>query len=95
MVVGVCRLVVAMPGTRSLKEKRSRLRPLLAALRHEYKVSVAEVEQQDVPDKGVIAFAVVSTDRRLVNSLIDRIVNRVETLAQVRLQESSFEITNY
>jgi len=95
MVVGVCRFVVSMPGNKSLKEKRSMLRPLISALQHEYKVSVAEVEMQDVPDRGVVAFAMVSNDKRLVNSVIDKILNRVEALAEVVMLENDFEITNY
>jgi len=95
MVVGVCRFVVAMPGNASLKEKRSVLRPLLHALQHEHKVSVAEVDLLDVPDRAAIAFAMIGNDRRVINSAIDKIVARVETLAQVVLEEHDFEITSY
>lgn len=95
MVVGVCRFVVSMPGNRTLKEKRKMLRPLIHILRKEYQMSVAEVEQLDIPDRGVVAFALIGNDRRVINSAIDKIVERVETLAQVVLLDHDFEITNY
>jgi len=78
-----------------LKSKRKIVRPILAALHHQHRVSVAEVEMMNVPDRAVIAFALVSNDRRLVNSQIDKVVDRLETLADVVLLEHDFEITNY
>ncbi len=95
MVVGVCRFVVSMSGNRSLKEKRKLLRPLLSALQKTYKLTVAEVDLQDIPDRAAVAFAMVGNDRRLVNSHIDRIIDKIETMAQVVLLEHDFEITNY
>jgi uncharacterized protein YlxP (DUF503 family) len=95
MVVGVCRFVVAMPGNAGLKEKRNLLRPLLSGLRQEYHVSIGEVDLMDVPDRAAIGFALVGNDRRVINSAIDKIVARVETLAQVVLEEHDFEITSY
>jgi uncharacterized protein YlxP (DUF503 family) len=95
MVVGVCRFVLSIPGSQTLKEKRSRIRPILHALHHDHHVSVAEVDLQNVSDQAVLAFALVSNDRRVVNSEIDRILARVETLGDIVLGESDFEIVNY
>jgi len=95
MVVGVCRLVLSLSGCFSLKEKRRLIRPLMTRLHHEYKVAVAEIESQDVLERAVIAFAAVSNDRRILNALIDRVVDRIETMADVVVLEHDFEITNY
>jgi uncharacterized protein len=95
MVVGVCRIVVALPGNRSLKEKRRRIRPLVKALQAQHHFSAAEVDSLDVTDQAVVAFALVSNDRKLINSEIDRALGRIELLADVVLQEQDFEITNY
>lgn len=95
MVVGVCRFVVSMTGNRSLKEKRKILKPLLAHLQNNYKVSAAEVDLHNVPDRSAVAFALVSNDRRVVNSVIDKIMDKIEFLAQVVVLEHDFEITNY
>jgi len=95
MVVGVCRILLAMDGNQSLKAKRRLLRPLLAALHNQHKVSAAEVDMLNVPDRGVVAFALVSNDRRVVNSAIDKILDRIETISDVVMLENDFEITNY
>jgi len=61
MVIGVLTLTLSLPGCRSLKEKRSRLKPLLARLHKEFNVSTAEVEANDVWGTAVVACALVST----------------------------------
>lgn len=95
MVVGVCRFVVAMPGNRSLKEKRRRLRPVIVALQNQHKFAAAEVDLQDHPDRAAVAFVLVSNDRRLVNAEIDKAMDRIATDFDVVLEEHDFEITNY
>ncbi|MCL6548587.1 MAG: DUF503 family protein [Alicyclobacillus sp.] len=44
MTVGVCTISLSIPGVRSLKEKRGVIKPLVAHIRKEFNVSVAEVE---------------------------------------------------
>jgi uncharacterized protein len=79
MHVGILRLTVEFPGCASLKEKRSRLKPLLARLRREFNVSVAEVERQDAWQEAVIACALVSNAeghiQRALQAVIDWIDN--------------------
>ncbi len=95
MVVGVCRFVVSLAGNRSLKEKRRRIRPILSALQSQHKFAVAEVDFQNEADRAAIAFVLVSNDRRVVNSEIDKAMDRIELLSDVVVVEHDFEITNY
>ncbi len=60
MSLGVLILSLHIPGCLSLKEKRSRLKPLLARLHREFNLSVAEVDQQDNWQGATIACAMVS-----------------------------------
>jgi uncharacterized protein YlxP (DUF503 family) len=41
MSIGILTLEIQLPGCKSLKEKRSRLKPLIARLHREFNVSVA------------------------------------------------------
>jgi uncharacterized protein YlxP (DUF503 family) len=53
-------------GSRSLKEKRAAIRPIVDGLRHRFRVSVAEVDHQDQWQRAGIAVAVVAeSDGRL------------------------------
>ncbi len=52
-----------IPGCKSLKEKRSRLKPLLTRLHKEFNISVAEMDLNDVWQSTIIGCAVVSNDK--------------------------------
>jgi uncharacterized protein YlxP (DUF503 family) len=53
-----------LPGCASLKQKRSRLKPLLTSLHREFNVSAAEIGQNDSHRMSSIACVVVSNDGR-------------------------------
>ena len=77
MIVGIGTWELHLPGCSSLKEKRSVLKPVLAALRQKCNVSVAETAHQDLWQRAEIACAAVGSDRRVVEEtlrLADRIV---------------------
>ncbi len=61
MSLGVLTLHLHIPGCSSLKEKRSRLKPLLSRLGREFNISVAEMDHQDVWQSATIACALVSS----------------------------------
>lgn len=61
-MLGQLTIHLHLPTCSSLKEKRGRLKPLLARLRREFNVSVAEMELQDKWTETVIACAMINSD---------------------------------
>lgn len=60
MHVAVALVEFHIPHSRSLKDKRAVVRPIVEGLRHRFQLSVAEVGYQDKWQRALIAFAVVS-----------------------------------
>jgi len=77
MVVGVCQILLSLPGVTSLKAKRSIVRKVLDRTKNRFNVSAAEVGQQDAHRRATLGFAVVSGDRRHANSMLDSIASFV------------------
>jgi uncharacterized protein YlxP (DUF503 family) len=71
MHVAVMTIELRLPGCASLKEKRGRLKPLLAGVHRQFNVSAAEIERQDSHTAAVIACAVVSNDGRHAQQVLD------------------------
>ncbi|MDZ7779382.1 MAG: DUF503 domain-containing protein [Gemmatimonadota bacterium] len=69
---------LSLPGCSSLKQKRSVLRSLRDRLRSRFNVSVAETGLQDVWDRGLLTIALVATDGRMAESVLDRADRLVE-----------------
>jgi len=51
-----------LPACSSLKEKRGRIKPLMARLRREFNISVAEMDLQDQWQEAVIGCAMIGND---------------------------------
>lgn len=79
MIIGACRLRLHLPGCASLKEKRSRLKPLLARLPKEFNVAVAEVGLHDIWQSAELALVtVVYDDPGFVQASLETMVRWVE-----------------
>jgi uncharacterized protein YlxP (DUF503 family) len=60
-----------VPASRSLKAKRSAIRPIVDGLRHRFRISVAEVDHHDQWQRATIAVAVVAESEGRVRELLD------------------------
>jgi uncharacterized protein len=79
MSVGLLTLHLRLPGCASLKEKRGRLAPLLARVRREFNVSVAEIDRLDAWQEIIVGCALVSNDPNHARSSLDHLILYVET----------------
>jgi len=73
MSVGILTLQIQLPGCKSLKEKRSRLKPLISRLRKEFNVSIAELERLDDWDTAIIGCALISNENQHVQSSLQTV----------------------
>jgi uncharacterized protein YlxP (DUF503 family) len=79
MPLGLLTIHLQLPGSASLKEKRGRLRPLLARLRREFNLSAAEMDLLDVWDESVIACALVGNETVHVQRSLQQVAHWIET----------------
>ena len=77
MVVGVARIRLRIPDSRSLKDKRRVVQSLKKRLHNEFNVSVSEVEAQDNRQMAVLGVAQVGSDSRYINGTMDQVVNMI------------------
>ncbi len=92
MYVGVIQAELLIEGARTLKEKRMVLRSMKDRIRRHFNVSVAEVGDNDLWDRSIVAIALVANDHRFVESCCDRILNFVERSPGVSVLDSQTEI---
>lgn len=63
---------LSLPGCASLKEKRSVVRSLKDRLRTRFALSVAETADQDILTRAEVSAALVTSDRRMAERVLDR-----------------------
>lgn len=79
MFVATCIMTLELEGVRSLKEKRSIIKSIIARLHREFNLSVAEVDGQDTWGTAVIGMAAVGNDKAYLHSLLEKSVAWVES----------------
>src|SRR3979409_1356609 len=81
-----------VPESRSLKAKRSAVRPIVEGLRHRLHVSVAEVDHQDQWQRAALAVAVVAESSRQLEKMLDSVERFVVNAADVEVlnQETAY-----
>ncbi len=76
-----------VPESRSLKAKRSALRPIIDGLRHRYHVSVAETGYQEQWQRAEIAVALVASTDGHLREMIDTVERFVVAAPDVEVLE--------
>lgn len=71
MVIGVSTWELSLPECRSLKDKRRVLKSLKERLQSRFRVSVAETGSHDVWTRAELTAAVVASDGRQAESILD------------------------
>ncbi|HEY3216745.1 MAG TPA: DUF503 domain-containing protein [Candidatus Eisenbacteria bacterium] len=77
MFVGIVRIELHIPGSSSLKEKRSVVQGLKERIRHRVRAAVAEVDHQDLWQRAALGVAVVSGQQHQVDELLQSVRNLV------------------
>jgi uncharacterized protein YlxP (DUF503 family) len=87
--IGLVRFEAHIPESRSLKQKRAVVKPMVEKLRQRYSLSVAEVDYQDKWQRCAVGLAVVAESQRHAADL----VNAVERFVWSRpgIEVSAFE----
>lgn len=78
MIIGSCTITLHIPAARSLKEKRQVVKSVLARVRNEFNVSIAEVDAQDLWQRAVLGVACVSSSQQYAHSQLEAVVRFIE-----------------
>jgi hypothetical protein len=87
MFVGIARIELHLPGSSSLKDKRSVVRGLKERIRHRVQAAVAEVDHQDLWQRASLGVTVVSGERGQVDSMLQSVRRLVESTYETQILE--------
>ncbi|GAA3758801.1 DUF503 domain-containing protein [Salinactinospora qingdaonensis] len=94
MFIGALTLDILLGDVRSLKQKRSVVRPIVAELQRKYSVSAAETGAQDLYRRSEIGIAVVSTTAAHCVELLDSCERLVAGRPEVELLSARQRLFN-
>lgn len=92
LIVGVLRMVLRMPGSRSLKERRRVVHALRDRIVHRHNAAFAEVGHLEAHDAAVVAVSLVGNDARHLRSRLDQIRDEVDRGVEALLSDANIEL---
>ena len=95
MVIGVLQLDLRLYGTQSLKQKRGVIQKILARCRNHFPASCAEIGHQELWQRSLLGFAVISSSEQVVAPILTRIEDEVLASAELDLINADSEIIHY
>jgi hypothetical protein len=78
LVFSVLILEIKLSGCRSLKQKRSLVKPLVSRLHKEFNITVSEIDKNDLWDESVIACGLISNDKANADAQLNSVLRFVE-----------------
>ncbi|NMC45732.1 MAG: DUF503 domain-containing protein [Chloroflexi bacterium] len=79
MQIGVLSFQILLSDSRSLKSKRSAIKPLLHYLQNHFNVSAAEMGFYESWDQSLVACVIVGNERHFLESTLQSLFNDIET----------------
>jgi uncharacterized protein YlxP (DUF503 family) len=95
MVIGVLQLDLRLHGPQSLKQKRAVIQKLLARCRNRFPASCSEVGHQDLWQRTLLGFAVVSSSEQVIAPILTRIEEEVLASGELDLINVDTEFIHY
>lgn len=85
MIIETLEIRLYASWVHSLKEKRMIVKSLIAKIRNQFNVSVAEVQDQDVHQSIVLGLACVAGNTALADSIMDHVLTFIENNTEAEI----------
>jgi uncharacterized protein YlxP (DUF503 family) len=78
MVIGACEITLHLPECHSLKEKRQVIKSVMARVRNQFEVAIAEVDENDRWQIAKLGVSCVSNSSQHASEILGRVQRYVE-----------------
>jgi uncharacterized protein len=95
MVIGILEIILYLPESHSLKDKRQVVKSIKDKVRQRFNVAIAETDDLDLWQKARLGVCTLGNDRRQVNGRLDQVTNFVERLQVASDIDFHMELLDY
>ena len=87
--IGLLRIGVRVPGSRSLKEKRKSVAQIRDRIRAKKNFSVAEIGHLEDQQRAVLSVGMVGNEKRFLQSALDHLAHEIGTWRSAVVEEAT------
>jgi uncharacterized protein YlxP (DUF503 family) len=96
MIVGVSEITLHLPESHSLKDKRQIIKSIMARVRNQFEVAIAEVEEQDRWQIAKLGMSCVSNSGQHADEILNHVRRYIEeTRPDILVTNFEVEIINW
>lgn len=96
MVVGISQITLHLPTSHSLKDKRQIIKSIIARIRHQFEVAIAEVDEQDRWQIAKIGVSCVSNSSQHASEVLEHVRRYIEeTRPDIMVTDAEVEIMHW
>lgn len=95
MFIGVARVKLIAPWVRSLKEKRMVTKSIIGKVKNKFNVSIGEVGELDTHQTILIGISQISNTNVSTESMINEVINYIESHTEAELADIEIEIISF
>ena len=92
MTVGILQVEIQLPGTHSLKDKRSIIKHIKNQSRKKFNVSISETGLMDNFRRSLLAIATISSSRDIAHNILEKAENFIELNFGVIITDVKMEL---
>ncbi len=92
MWLGAMEVTLRLEGNDSLKAKRKVVKSVLGRIKSRFNVAAAEVGGSDVYTACVLGFAVCGSDKTILKTVLERVLDFIEDNADAEVIDSFMEV---
>lgn len=90
MIIGISQIELFIPGSNSLKHKRSVVKSLKDRLRNKFNISISEIDYQNLWQRCTLGVAVINSDSVIIDKVLNKVLDMVES--EPRVQVISYQM---
>ena len=90
MLIGICQIDLYLPNSHSLKDKRNLLKSIKLRIRHNYNVSISEIDNFELWKNTTLGVTCIGNEKKYLNKVLNEIILFLEKQNSVQL--TKFEI---
>ncbi len=96
MVIGVCHITLHLPDCHTLKEKRQVIKSVMARVRNQFEVAIAEVDDNDLWQSAGLGVSCVSNNGQHASTVLEHVRRYIEeTRPDVIIANSEIEMITW
>ncbi|MEZ0329160.1 MAG: DUF503 domain-containing protein [Dissulfuribacterales bacterium] len=94
MFTGILRITLSLPENHSLKEKRRVVKSILQQIKNRFEAAASETDHHDLWQTAELGVAVVGNSASVLDSVLNKIIDFVESIGIADLVNAEMEIIN-